>query len=66
MSDDLIKFEEQHPELQEEFLEKLGFDTSSYSETMKDTLESQEYWDFVQEEFNNYKVNTIELIGGTS
>jgi len=66
MSDDLIKIEEQHPELQEEFLEKLGFDTSSYSETMKDTLESQEYWDFVQEEFNNYKVNTIELIGGTS
>ena len=48
---DLIEFEEKNPELQLKFLESVGLaDAVEVLQTRK--LESQEYWDFVQEEMN--------------
>jgi len=59
---DLIEFEESRQDLQDKFLEKKGFDISKYTEAMKDILESQEYWDFVQEEYDNYQATMIDIL----
>ncbi len=49
---DLIRFEEKNPELQEKFLESIGMKYSAEVLQVK-KLESQEYWDFVQEEYES-------------
>ncbi len=46
---DLIDFEEKNPDLQMKFLESIGMEKSSVI-AQAHKLESQEYWDFVQEE----------------
>jgi len=49
---DLIEFEEHHPELQEKFLEENGMDIL-LDDIKTNKLESDEYWKFVEEEYNN-------------
>ena len=48
---DLIEYQEKHPELQEQFLKKIGAENlPEMIQTKK--LESKEYWEFVQGEMN--------------
>jgi len=49
---DLIEFEEKYPELQMKFLESIGLLNAPEVLQVK-KLESQEYWDFVEEEYND-------------
>ncbi len=50
----LIEFEEKHPDLQMNFLETKGYvEYDEYPESdIMDLLESDEYWKFVEEEYN--------------
>lgn len=59
---DLLVFEEKNPELQEEFLKSKGYDTSNIETDLKiiSLLESNEYWDFVRDEFINMMANKQE------
>jgi len=49
---ELIKFEEKNPDLQMKFLRSIGLEESSVI-IQAHKLESQEYWDFIKEKFNN-------------
>ena len=49
---DLIKFEEKNPKLQMKFLESIEMGGASII-AQAHKLESQEYWKFIREEFNN-------------
>ena len=50
---DLLVFEEKNPELQAKFLEEKGYvEENVISDEATRLLESQEYWDYVQEEYN--------------
>ena len=48
---DLIEYQEKHPELQEQFLKQIGAENLPEMIQCK-KLESEEYWDFVLEEMN--------------
>lgn len=49
--DDIIRFEEKNPDLQMKFLESIGLVNATEVLQVK-KLESQEYWDFVEEQYN--------------
>lgn len=48
---DLIEYQEKHPELQEKYLKKIGAENLPEMIQVK-KLESAEYWKFVLEEMN--------------
>jgi len=49
---DIIKFEEKNSDLQLKFLEEKGFNENNMNDKEAiNLLESSEYWDFVEEEF---------------
>ena len=47
----LLEFEEQHPELQDEFLKGIGMQNSPEMIQIR-RLDSSDYWDFVLGEMN--------------